>query len=83
MYMCVHSATSRCAGQVQVVQESDIVPVCDTYKFFKRNRQELTQFAQELSQSWYSVRSATSKRGTETKKVFKPMCTEEGECVLV
>ena len=51
MYMCVHSTTSRYSGQVQAALETEIVPDCDTYKFFNRIRQGLTQLAQDLSQS--------------------------------
>ena len=56
---------------------------CGTYKFFKRSRQKLTQLAQELSQSWHSVRSAANKRGTETKKVLKTKRAMEEESVLL
>ena len=51
MYMCVHSTTSPYSGQVQSVLETEIVPDCVTYKFFKWSREGLTQLAQDLSQS--------------------------------
>ena len=61
--------------------ETEIVPDCDTYKFFKRIREGLTQLAQDLSQSWHADRSAVSKRGAETKKVLKAMRATEEERV--
>ncbi len=81
MYMCVHSTTSRYSGQVQAVLETEIVPGGGTYKFFKRNREGLTQLAQDLSQSCHAARSAARKRGAETKKVLKAMCTVAEESV--
>ena len=63
--------------------EGDIVPGCVTYKFFNRRRQELTQVAQNLSQSWHNVHSVDNKRGSETKKVLKGMHTTEEDRVLL
>ncbi len=82
MYMCVYSLTSKYSGQVQSVVEIDLIPACDTYKFFNRSWQELTHLAQELSQSSHGVRSVTSKRGGQTKKVLKTQCGEEVQCIL-
>ena len=64
---------------MQVALEVEIVPVCDTYKLFNRRRGGLTQLVKDLSQLWYVVRSAISKRGVETKKVLRAMCTAEEE----
>jgi hypothetical protein len=61
--------------------ETEIVPGCGTYKFFKRSREGLKQLAQDLSHSWHSARSAASKRGAETKKVLKAMRAAEDERV--
>jgi hypothetical protein len=61
----------------------EIVPACDTYKFFKRNREGLKQLVQDLSHSWHVPRSATSKCGAETKKVLKEMRTAEDERVFL
>ena len=63
--------------------ETEIVSDCDTYKFFKWIREGLTQLAEDLSQSWHVVRSAVSKRGSETKKVLKVMSAVEEERVLL
>ena len=59
--------------------ETEIVPDCDTYKFFKRRREGLTQLAEDLSQSWNPDRTTVNKRGTETKKVLKVMLAVEEE----
>jgi hypothetical protein len=83
MYMCVDSTTSRYSGQVQAALETEIVPACGTYKFFKRSREGLKQLAQDLSHWWHSGRSTVSKRRTETKKVLKAIRAEEDECVLL
>ena len=53
------------------------------HKFFKRSREGLKQLAQDLSHSWHSARSASSKRGAETKKVLKAMRAAEDERVLL
>jgi hypothetical protein len=83
MYMCVHSSTSRYSGQVQAALEADIIPACDTYKSFKRSRDGLKQFAQDLSQSSHAARSAASKLRAETKKGLKAMRAAEDERVVL
>ena len=83
MYMCVHSTTSRYSGQVQADLETEIVPGCGTYKFFKWIREGHTQFVQDLSQSCHAVRSASNKCGTETKKVFRVTHSVEEESDLL
>ena len=65
------------------MQETDITPDCVNYHFFKRNRTELTQLAERLSQSWHSVRSTSYNRVVETKKDRKELRASEKECDLL
>ncbi len=69
MYVCVHSTTSRYSGQVQAALETEMVPSCGTYKFFKRSREVLKQLAQDLSQSWLRPASA-ERRQKRCSKLF-------------
>jgi hypothetical protein len=65
------------------VLETEIVPACDTYKFFKRSREGLKQLAQDPSHSCHPPRSSANTIGVETKKVHKSTCAVEDERVFL
>jgi hypothetical protein len=81
MYMCVHSSTSRYSGQVQAALEADIIPACDTYKSFKRSRDGLKQFAQDLSQSSHAAAPQPASSERRQRKGSK-LCAQRKTSVL-